>query len=179
MHPAYEIFEILPDGSRHKVALVPGLQLAKARLDGLANCTVNECFASDAKTLQIVAHRNVPASQWRLRERIFQIAYNEQDARTKADLLIGLGYGVVSAFSNEAAKLLLSSHQHYDFFIVGYAAPERARNEMVEWLKDHYPNVKVLALNPPNQQVLSADYNAVRNGPENWLPFLAQRKTVS
>ncbi len=42
---------------------------------------------------------------------------------------------------------------------------------MVDWLKAKYPNVKVLALNPPNQQLPGADYNVVQNGPEKWLPF--------
>jgi short-subunit dehydrogenase involved in D-alanine esterification of teichoic acids len=76
---------------------------------------------------------------------------------------------------NEAAKVLLSTMQHTDLalFIVGHAAPEQTRKEMVDWLKAKYPNVKVLALNPPNQQLPDADYNVVQNGPEKWLPFVS------
>jgi hypothetical protein len=56
---------------------------------------------------------------------------------------------------------------------VGHAAPEQARKEIVDWLKAHYPNVRILALNPPNQMVPNADYNVLQNGPELWLPLLA------
>jgi hypothetical protein len=41
------------------------------------------------------------------------------------------------------------------------------------YLKAKYPNVKVLALNPSNQQLPDADYNVVQNGPEKWLPFVS------
>ena len=75
---------------------------------------------------------------------------------------------------NEAAKVLLSSIQHYDLFIVGpAAAPEERRQQMVDWLKEKYPTVKILALNPPHQQVANADYNVIESGPENWLPLVA------
>src|SRR5439155_1510278 len=92
----------------------------------------------------------------------------------RAELLLGCGYGVISVLGNEAAKVLLSSIQHYDLFIVGHAAPEETRREMVGWLKVKYPEVEILALNPPHQQVLRADYNVRLNGPENWLPIVAQ-----
>lgn len=52
--------------------------------------------------------------------------------------------------------------------------PEETRREMVDWLKAEYPTVKILALNPPNQQVLGADYNMPQNGPEKWLPIVFQ-----
>jgi hypothetical protein len=76
---------------------------------------------------------------------------------------------------NEAAQVLLSANPHSDLalFIVGHAASERTRKEMVDWLKEKYPNVKVLALNPPNSQLPGADYNAIQNGPENWLRFVS------
>jgi hypothetical protein len=81
---------------------------------------------------------------------------------------------VISVTGNPPAKLLLSSIQHYDLFIVGHAAPEQTRREIVDWLKGQYPRVKILVLNPPDQQVLSADYNVRQNGPESWLPIVTQ-----
>jgi hypothetical protein len=51
----------------------------------------------------------------------------------------------------------LSSIQHYDLFIVGPAAPEDTRREIVDWLKEKYPTVKIPALHPPHQQVSNAD----------------------
>ena len=84
------------------------------------------------------------------------------------------GYEVVSVIGNEAAKVVLSMPEHYDFFIVGHAAEDEVRKEMVLWLKAHYPGVLILSLNPPKVSVLAgADYNVKLNGPETWLPIIA------
>jgi hypothetical protein len=75
---------------------------------------------------------------------------------------------------NDPARVLLTSIQHYDLFIVGHAAPEETRTEMIDWIKVKYPRVKILAFNDPHQQLLNADYNVTLNGPENWLPIVTQ-----
>ncbi len=108
-------------------------------------------------------------------KRIFQIAYTEQSRTERAELLRHLGYAVISVIGNEAAQVLLSANPHNDLalFIVGHAATERTREEMVDWLKEKYPMVKVLALNHPNSQLPRADYNAMQNRPEDWLPFVS------
>jgi len=172
MNRVYEIFEVWPDGSTVKRAVVSGLEFAKVTLDRLAERTSYECKAADARTHQVVAQRNVPQAKGRTVKRIFQIAYDEGIGFRRAQLLRELGYGVISASGNEAAKVLLSSIQHYDLFIVGHAAPESSRREIVAWLKANYPRVKILALNPPRQQMTDADYNAIQNGPETWLPIV-------
>ena len=170
MHRVYEIFEVPPNGSPQRVTVVSGVEFAKVALQGLAKRTTNECFAADAKTRQVVMQLNVPAAK-RLR-RIFVISYDEEIGVQRAELLKSRGYGVISVIGNEAAKVLLSSIQRYDLFIVGHAASEQARREIVDWLKTQYPTVKILALNPPDQQVPTADFN-VPHGPENWLPIVS------
>lgn len=67
----------------------------------------------------------------------------------------------MSVIGNEAAKVVLSSPQHYDLFIVDHAAPEETRKEIVDWLRANYAMAKILALNPPGQQIPSADFNIV------------------
>lgn len=172
MHRVYEIFEVLPSGSPQRVAVVSGLEFAKVALQHLAKRTSNECFAADAKTRQVVMQLNVAPANLRW---IFLIAYDEELGLRTAELLRSRGYGVISVIGNEAAKLLLSSIQRYDLFIVGHAAPEEIRREIVDWLKARYPGVKILALNPPDQHVPAADYNVPQNGPENWLPIVSQQ----
>ena len=176
MYRAYDIFEVMPDGSSVKRAAVSGLEFAKLALEELSKRTIysNECFAADRDTHQVVAQMNVPLAG-RSIKRIFQIAYDEESRLQRAELLLGCGYGVISVLGNEAAKLLLSSIQHYDLFIVGPDAPEETRREIVDWLKENYPLVKILAMNPPDQQVPKADYNAEQDGPENWLPIVKER----
>lgn len=170
----YEIFEVLPNGSLQRVTEISGLGSAKARLHELASHTPNECFAADARTRQIVALMNVPPSKWRATKHIFQITYDEKLGARWAELLKSQGYSVMSVIGNEAAKLVLSPVQQYDFFVVGSAAPEETRQEMVFWLKAKYPRAKILALNPSNQEIVQADYNVRENGPENWLPIISK-----
>jgi len=50
MYREYEIFEVMPDGSVRRAALVSGLEFARVTLHELAKRTGNECFAADAKT---------------------------------------------------------------------------------------------------------------------------------
>ena len=178
MYRSYEIFEVMADGSTVKRALVRGLEFAKVTLEDLSQRTSNECFAADERTHQIVAQLNLPPERRRMK-RIFQIAYDEESSVRSAELLRSRGYGVISVLSNEAAKVLLSSIQKYDLFIVGHAASDESRSEMVDWLKEKYPKVKILALNPPHQPLPNADYNALYDDPESWLQFVTERVAMS
>lgn len=174
MYRAYEILEVLPDGSTVKRAAVSGLEFAKVALEDLSKRTSNECIAADARTHQVVAQRNVPPAK-RTIKRIFQIAYDEESAVRSAGLLRSHGFGVISALSNDAAKVLLGAVEDYDLFLVGHSATEQSRREIVDWLKTNYPRVKVLALNPPHQPLPNADYNALESDPETWLVFVTER----
>ena len=172
MYRVYELFEVMPTGSPQRVSVVSGLEFAKAALQRLAKDTTNECYVADRETHQVMMQINVARAKLRATRRIFQIAYDEDLGLRRAELLRSRGYGVISVVGNQAAKLLLSSIQHYDLFIVGHAAPEETRTEMIDWIRVKYPKVNILALNPPHQQLLNADYNVTLNGPENWLPIV-------
>jgi len=95
-----------------------------------------------------------------------------------AELLRSRGYGVITVVGNEKARVLLGSIHHHDLFIVGQVAAEAIREEMVDWLREKYPRVKILALNLPGQQLSNADFNAL-NGPENWLSMVTERPANS
>ena len=174
MYRSYEILEVMPDGSAVKRSVVNGLEIAKVAVENLARRTANECIAADERTHQIVAQLNLPPAKRKMK-RLFQIAYDEQAGLHSAELLRNSGYGVISVLSNEAAKVLLSSIQKYDLFIIGHAAPEECRSEMVDWLRTRYPDVKILALNPPHQPLPNADYNAPASDPEGWLSFVMEQ----
>jgi hypothetical protein len=179
MHRVYEIFEIMPNGTPQRVAVISGVEFAKLALQGLAKRTKNECFAADAKTRQVVMHMNAPLRKSQAARSIFQICYDEKLAVQRAELLKSRGYDVVCIFGNDAAKVVLSSIQRYDLFIVGHAAPEETRREIIAWLKANFPGVKILALNPPNQEMLGADYNVRQNEPETWLSIVTQQLSNS
>jgi maltooligosyltrehalose synthase len=177
MDREYDIFEILEDGSVTWRATVHGLRSARLIIAELAKNTGNEHFAMNLPTGEVVfpVDTSQATSPSGAIKRIFQIAYTDRLRDERTELLRRLGYAVISVIGNEAARVLLSAMQHADIalFIVGHAAAEQTRNEMVDWLKAKYPNVKVLALNPPYQQLPDADFNAVQNGPEKWLPFVS------
>jgi hypothetical protein len=179
MHRVYEIFEIMPNGTPRRVTVISGVEFAKLALQGLSKRTKNECFAADAKTRQVVMHMNVPLGKSQASRSIFQICYDEKLAVQRAELLKSRGYDAVCILGNDAAKVVLSSIQHYDLFIVGHAAPEETRREIIAWLKANFPGVKILALNPPNQEMLGADYNVRQNEPEAWLSIVSQQLSNS
>ena len=58
MYRVYEVVEVLPNGSRQTVTVVPSLESAKAALEDLAKRTHDECLVVDAKTHQVVMQLN-------------------------------------------------------------------------------------------------------------------------
>ena len=175
MERDYDLFEQFPDGQPMWRAHAVGLLSARQKLLELARTTRNECFIVHLTTKEVVARLNVRSSRGVDRKPVvFQIGYDSGLAIARTTVLRLQGYEVVSVIGNEAAKVVLSIPEQYDFFIVGHAADEQARKEMVLWLKAHYPGVQILALNPPRvSELAGADYNVKLNGPETWLPIIA------
>jgi hypothetical protein len=174
MERDYDLFERSQDSSLIWRGSVHGLESARRKLQELARRTTNECLGMHTPTRQIVALLNIAeAGQLRGKRVVFQIAYDEHRLLTRGELLRQNGYQVVSVIGNEAAKTVLSSTQHGDIFIVGHAAPEQTRKEMVDWLKAKYPHVKILALNSADHhQLAGADYNAILNDADEWLSMV-------
>lgn len=63
MNRAYELLEVVPVRWPHRVAVVSGLELAKARLRELVDHTSNECFAAAAQMHQTVGQMKVVSSE--------------------------------------------------------------------------------------------------------------------
>ena len=150
-----------------------GLHEARRQLEKLGKVTKNECFAMCLPTKEIAARVNVRTSEGR-KPYVFQITYDEKLAKARSDLLKLQGYEVTTVFGNDAAQAVLSIPQNCDLFVVGHAAPEKTRREMVAWLKENHPGVRILALNSASiRELVGADYNVKLNGPETLLPVIA------
>jgi hypothetical protein len=106
------------------------------------------------------------------RKRIFQVAYREEHFLARAHLLRRQGYAVTSAIGNEAAKAVLPMLPGVDLLIVGHAAPEQTRLDMVAWLRERYPRISILAINPSHEQLGTLRLNAVYYPPQAWLPLI-------
>lgn len=150
-----------------------GLLDARRQLFDLSKTTRNECFAVHLPTKEIVARVNVRSVSGD-KPVVFQVTYDPQRAKGRSEFLRLQGYEVQTVCGNDAAMLVLSDPLHYDLFIVGHAAPEKTRREMVEWLKINYETVRIIALNPSSiPNLAGADYNVKLNGPETLLPAIA------
>jgi hypothetical protein len=174
MEREYDLFELLSDGSQMWRGQASGLRNVRLKLREIAKTTANECFAMYVPTKEIVARLNVSASRGvNGKPIVFQIYYDDKLATARAEILRLHGYEVVSVAGNEAAKVILSLPQQCDIFIVGHAAPEETRKEMVSWLKARYRGVRIIALNSPTVRELpDADYNIKLDGPQTWLPLI-------
>jgi hypothetical protein len=114
-----------------------------ARVKLRATCAPNEYIILDRKTGENIL--------WKLpiKRTVFEIGYGDKRGqKARAELLRRFGHKVISVQDNDAAKNALRVIHAVDLFIVGHAAPERAREEMVSWLKENYPKVRIVALNP-------------------------------
>lgn len=105
---------------------------------------------------------------------MFQIGYDEKELNARAEMFRRCGLEVISVADNDSAKRALSSIRNVDVFVVGHAAPEQTRREMVEWLKATFPKVKIVALIPSaNRELSRADYNIVLSDWDKWPSLLA------
>lgn len=152
-----------------------GLVDTHLKLQALSKTTTNDHFAIHLPTREFEFHAGFRKGPL-VDKRVFQIAYTEELRLKRSAVLRSRGCGVISVIGNEAAKAVLSSSFHdkgdVDCFIIGHGAAEQTRKEMVGWLKAKYAQVRILALNPPNQTLPGADYNVIQNGPEKWLPLV-------
>jgi hypothetical protein len=116
---------------------------AWARVRSRAASSPSEYIVLDAKTGETVLLKPP------IKRIVFEIGYGDKRGQNaRAELLRRFGHRVISVHDNDAAQSVLRTIHNVDLFIVGHAAPERARKEMVSWLKKNYPKVKIVALNP-------------------------------
>ena len=167
MFPPFHIFKVQNDGSLRWVEAAADVERAKARAKALAASTPGEYVISNL-TAEKISIKTPP------KQIVFQIGYDEKDLNARAELFRRVGHHVISVTDNEAAKSALTSIEKVDVFVVGHAASEETKKEMVDWLKKNYPKVKIVALIPSaNRQLPSADYNIVLNEWDEWLSLLA------
>ncbi len=164
----YELFEHLPDGSLEWRGSVRALRRAWARVWQLADKTLNECFAMGTATSRIVLARTPSPGA----KRIFQVAYGKA-LSIRAHLLHRDGYDVTSVSGNRAAQVVLRTRPRYDLFVIGHAASELVRLEMVHWLRVSYPGTSIVALNPDDRGLDDLKYSAPNDPPTAWLPLVS------
>jgi len=170
----YDLFEQFPDGFPMWRRRAMGLPEVRRQLTDLCGKTKNECFAMYLPTKEIVARVNVGGQGPQIQKRLVaQVVYDPAKGKARTAALRAEGYEVVSAIGNEAAKLVLDLSPSWNLFLIGEGAANGAREEMASWLKERFPRVPILALNPPTALVLEgADYNAVHDD-SRWMRLVA------
>src|SRR5215472_8920132 len=141
MFPQFHIFKVHSDGTRRWVKAATNLEDAKALVKMLAASSPGEYVITD-----LTGHKT--SIKFPPKRILFQIGYNEKELNARAELFRRVGHEVISVHDNEAAKSALASMKDVDVFVVGHTAPEQTRLEMVDWLKENFPKVKVVALIP-------------------------------
>jgi hypothetical protein len=166
MLPPFNIFKVQSDGSLRRTESATDLEHAKALVKGLAAFSPGEYVITNLNGEKI----SIKSPHKRI---MFQIGYNEEELKVRAQLFRCCGHEVISVADNEAAKRALASICSVDVFIVGHTAPEQTRKEMVDWLRTNFPKVKIVALIPTaDRQLLRADHNIVLNDWNEWLSLL-------
>lgn len=177
MLPPFDIFKLEADGEVLWVKSAPDLKSARLAVQELMATSPYEYIIHSHRTNNGLTIKPPSSAKLNAKPLVFQIAYDQRLLASRADLLKSHGFTVVSVLGNEAALAALAKPREYALFIIGHGAPPNARTEMANWLKTHYPNVEILALNPPYQEELKpADYNVILNGPEEWL-FVVEAST--
>ena len=167
MLPPFHIFKVQSDGSLRWMEAAVDVERAKTRAKVLAASAPGEYVITNMTGDKIL----VKFSPKRI---MFQIGYDENELKVRAELFRRVGHEVISVADNQAAKNALASIHNVDVFVVGHTAPEQTRKEMVDWLKTNFPKVKIVALIPSaNRQLPRADYNVVLNDREELLSLLA------
>ena len=111
------------------------------------------------------------------RVRIFQVAYDPSLLRVRAEMLNHAGFQVSSALGNIQARRELLANNEYDLVVVGWSTDDGARREMVCWVKQHFPYLRVIALyGTGGHQISEADFNSNSENPEDW--FLAVKRAA-
>lgn len=166
MSPPFNIFKVQSDGRLLWMESVGDMERAKARVKKLATSSPGE-YVITAQTGERISIKSA------LKRIMFQIGYDERELNVRAELFRRFGHEVISVADNDGAKRALASIQDVDIFIVGHAAPEHTRREMVDWLKRNFPRIKIVALIPPgNRQLESVDCSVVLNDWNEWLLLL-------
>ena len=160
----FHVFKVKSDGSRHWLEGAVSVESATARVKVLAATSPGEYVITN-----LTGKVEFPPKRT-----MFQIGYDEKELNARAELFRRCGLEVISVADNESAKRALGSICTVDVFVVGHAAPEQTRKEMVEWLKSNFPKVKVVALIPSaNRGLPRADYNIVLTDWDKWPSLLA------
>ena len=160
----FHVFKVKSDGSRHWLEGAVSVERATARVKVLAASSPGEYVITN-----LTGKVEFPPKRI-----MFQIGYDEKELNARAEMFRRCGLEVISVADNESAKRALNSIRNVDVFVVGHAAPEQTRKEMVEWLKATFPKVKIVALIPSaNRELSRADYNIVLNDWDKWPSLLA------
>lgn len=106
---------------------------------------------------------------------ILQIGYDEGLLKTRALLLGGCGYRVISTLGNGIA-FQVASTEKVDIVVIGHCAPTGIRENAASHFKDHFPGIPIIALcrDSLRGNVLYADYNSSVEDPQEWLSTVAK-----
>jgi CheY-like chemotaxis protein len=98
------------------------------------------------------------------KKKILHVEFDRVLLTTRHVLLETAGFEVISCFSSMAAREVSTGNAQFDIFLIGHAASMLERNDLVTWIRAHFPGVPVIALrsrdtdfSPPGDATAVAD----------------------
>jgi DNA-binding NtrC family response regulator len=104
------------------------------------------------------------------RARIFHVAYDTSLLNVRNEMLKHAGFQVFSVLGNTQARLVLEGQADYDLVVIGWSGSYSERREIVRWVKERSPKLRVIALySNGGQEIAEADFNSHSEKPEEWF----------
>jgi DNA-binding NtrC family response regulator len=104
-----------------------------------------------------------------------QIGYTRELITTRQMMLERAGYRVSSVQGNDQARALNTRQlASAELVLIGFSAPYRIRAEILEWLKDRAPELRVMVMLAHSlEKFPDADCVTLSEDPEVWLSAVA------
>ena len=102
--------------------------------------------------------------------RIFHVAYDTSLLKVRAEMLKHAGFQVSSALGNIQARRELEDKADYDLVVIGWSGSDSERGDIVRWVKERAPALRVIALyGTGGRPITEADFNSRSDNPEEWF----------
>ena len=99
---------------------------------------------------------------------VLHVAYYPSLLHTRQRMMEADGYSVTSALGNEHCKAIAIKND-FDVVLVGFSGKLEDRRAIIRWLKQHKPQLPIVALRSQSEELPLADQAVSSEHPQAWL----------
>lgn len=98
------------------------------------------------------------------------MAYDTSLLDVRTEMLKHAGFQVSSALGNTQARRELEDKADYDLVVIGWSGSDTERGDIVRWVKEHAPALRIIALyGAGGHEITEADFNSRSENPAEWF----------